>query len=124
MNETMQNKNRYCGVMLSKQPDDSISVYDWTKQHQTTSTASNPTTPDWARSSKYNLDMGKMEMSGPTKAELHNKKIACFGTTTGAEGHRKMLLEVARRTGHLVGSKPHPHLGNMSSPHHKDHPSV
>jgi hypothetical protein len=51
--------------------------------------------PDWAHSSKYNPDMGKMEMSGPTKAELHDKKIACFGTTTGAEGHRKMLLEVA-----------------------------
>jgi hypothetical protein len=26
--------------------------------------------------------------------------------------------------GHLVGSEPHSHLGNMSSPHHKDHPSV
>jgi hypothetical protein len=51
--------------------------------------------PDWARSSKYNPDMGKMEMSGPTKAELRDKKIAHFGTTTRAEGHQKMLLEVA-----------------------------
>jgi hypothetical protein len=51
--------------------------------------------PDWARSSKYNLDMGKMEMSGPTKAELRDKKIAHFGTTTREEGHQKMLLGVA-----------------------------
>jgi hypothetical protein len=50
---------------------------------------------DWAHSSKYNPDMGKMEMSGPTKAELHDKKITRFGTTTRAEGHQKMLLEVA-----------------------------
>jgi len=42
---------------------------------------------DWVRSSKYNPDMGKMEMSGPTKAELRDKKITCFGTTSGAEGH-------------------------------------
>jgi len=40
--------------------------------------------PDWARSYKYNLDM---EMSGPTKAKLRDKKIAHFSTTTGAEGH-------------------------------------
>jgi len=80
--------------------------------------------PDWARLSKYNPDTGKMEMSGPTKAELHNKKIARFGTTTRAEGHQKMLLEVARRTGHLVGNEPHPHLGNMSSPRHEDHPLI
>ena len=80
--------------------------------------------PDWVRSSKYNLDMGKMEMSGPTKAELCDKKIARFGTTTRAEGHQKMLLEVARRTGHLVGGEPHPHLGNISSPCHEDHPLV
>src|SRR5882762_11171140 len=79
---------------------------------------------DWARSSKYNPDTGKMEMSGPTKAEIRDKKITRFGTTTGAEGHRKMLLGVARRTGLLVGNEPHPHLGNMSSPHHEDHPSV
>ena len=79
--------------------------------------------PDWARMSKYNPDTGKMEMSGPTKAKLHNKKIARFGTT-GAEGHQKMLPKVARRTGHLVGSEPHPHLGNMSSPRHEDYPSV
>jgi hypothetical protein len=74
--------------------------------------------PDRARSSKYNPDTGKMEMSGPTKAELRDKKITCFGTTTGAEKHRKMLLGVARRTGLLVGNEPHPHLGNMSSPRH------
>ena len=42
---------------------------------------------DWAHSSKYNLDTGKMEMSGPTKAELRDKKIARFGTTTRVEGH-------------------------------------
>ena len=35
-----------------------------------------------------------------------------------------MLLEVAKMTGHLVGGEPHPHLGNMSSPRHKDHPLV
>jgi len=51
--------------------------------------------PDWARSSKYNPDTGKMEMSGPTKAELRDKKITRFGTTTGVEGHQKMLLGVA-----------------------------
>src|SRR5882762_5639739 len=79
---------------------------------------------DWARSSKYNPDTGKMEMSGPTKAEIRDKKITRFGTTTGVEGHQKMLLGVARRTGLLVGNEPHPHLGNMSSPHHEDHPSV
>ena len=43
--------------------------------------------PDWVRSSKYNLDMGKMEMSGPTKAKLCDKKITHFGITTGAERH-------------------------------------
>jgi hypothetical protein len=80
--------------------------------------------PEWAHSSKYNPDMGKMEISGPTKAKLRNKKITHFGTTTRVEGHRKMLLEVAQRMGHLVGGGPHPHLGNMSSPRHKDHPSV
>jgi hypothetical protein len=80
--------------------------------------------PDWAHSSKYNPDMGKMEMSGPTKAKLHNKKITPFGTTTRAEGHQKMLLEVARKMGHLVGGEPHPHLGNMSSLRHEDHPLV
>jgi hypothetical protein len=80
--------------------------------------------PDWARSSKYNPDMGKMEMSNPTKAELRDNKITHFGTSTGAEGHRKMLLEVDQKTGHLMGGEPHPHLGNMSSPHHKDPPLV
>jgi hypothetical protein len=79
---------------------------------------------DWACLSKYNPDMGKMEMSGPTKAKLCNKKITRFGTTTRAEGHQKMLLEVAQKMGHLVGGEPHLHLGNMSSPHHEDHPLV
>jgi hypothetical protein len=79
--------------------------------------------PDWARMSKYNLSMGKMELHGPTKAEIHSKKIARFGTTR-AEGHRKMLLEVAQKAEHLTGGEPHPHLGNMSSPRHKDHPLV
>ena len=50
---------------------------------------------DWAHLSKYNPDTGKMEMSGPTKAKLCDKKIARFGTTTRVEGHQKMLLEVA-----------------------------
>ena len=68
--------------------------------------------------------MGKMEMSGPTKAELRDKKITHFGTTTRVEGHQKMLLEVAQKVGLLMGGEPHPHLGNMSSPHHKDHPLV
>jgi hypothetical protein len=43
---------------------------------------------------KYNPSTGKMELDGLTKAELCDKKIAHF-STTGAEGHQKMLLEVA-----------------------------
>src|ERR1700676_967960 len=35
-----------------------------------------------------------------------------------------MLLEVAPKVGLLTGGEPHPHLGNMSSPHHEDHPLV
>jgi hypothetical protein len=58
--------------------------------------------PDWARSSKFNPDTGKMEMSGPTKAELRDKKITHFGTTARVEGHRKMLLEVAQKVGLLT----------------------
>jgi hypothetical protein len=49
---------------------------------------------DWAHMPKYNPCMGKMELGGLTKAELCDKKITCFGTTR-AEGHQKMLLEVA-----------------------------
>ena len=80
---------------------------------------------DWANMPKYSTTQaqGKWNLMVSPKTELCNKKIACFSTTR-AEGHQKMFLEVAWKMGHLTGDIPHTQLGNMSPSCHEDHPLV
>ena len=74
--------------------------------------------PDWAEQTWYNPLMGEVEPTGYTKAEQN------VGKLHGGILHDRILLEVSNTLGLTMNSKPHPHLGNISCPQHKDHPLV
>ena len=82
--------------------------------------------PSWAPIKVYNPTMGKAEYSAMTKGQDRNQKIARLNkqSTTAGDAHRKLLCRVATNLNLMVNGAPHPNLGNISSPQHKDHPEV
>ena len=74
--------------------------------------------PDWAEKMRYNPNTGGLESTGHTKAELNADQ------PRGGELHDGILLQVSNILGLSKDGKPHPCLGNMSSPRHEDHPLV
>ena len=74
--------------------------------------------PDWAEQMWYNPHMGEVEPTGYTKAERNAGKLH------GGTLHDRILLQVSNSLGLSKDGKPHPCLGNISSPRHEDHPLV
>src|ERR1700720_1763487 len=70
--------------------------------------------------------MGKAEYSAMMKGQDRNQKIARLNkqSTTAGDAHQKLYHRVATDLNLMVNRAPHPNLGNISSPRHKDHPEV
>jgi hypothetical protein len=74
--------------------------------------------PDWATTKVWDAQMGSVVMTGTTKSELRNQRVAA--------GNRQedYVLRVATELGLLVNGHPHPYIGNIASPTHTDHPAI
>ena len=74
--------------------------------------------PAWAEVTCFNPFTQEVEPSGFTKDEWANLKSG------GSKVHEELLLQVSNTLKLTISGKPTLHLGNMSSPHHTDHPLV
>jgi len=74
--------------------------------------------PDWEQVTRWDPQSGTVVKTDTTKAELRNKR--------GAAGNRNETLRSAlsERLGLSVNGQPHPHLGDIASPRHVDHPDL
>ncbi len=65
--------------------------------------------PDWAEAVRYDHTAQTVVSTGMTKMDRINQKLQ---------------LDLAKQLGLMVEGKPHPRLGNLSSPRHEDHPAL
>ena len=79
--------------------------------------------PDWAEAVKYNHIAQAVVSTGMTKMDRINQKVSGHSVQGSAE-HAQLQLDLAKQLGLMVTGKPHPHLGNLSSPRHEDHPEL
>ena len=55
--------------------------------------------------------------------DLINQKVSGQSIQGSAE-HARLQLDLAKQLGLVIAGRPHPCLGNLSSPRHKDHPAL
>jgi hypothetical protein len=78
--------------------------------------------PDWAEKMRYDPATKQVVLSGVTKGKARASRPS--HKKGGAVEHNRLLTTMARRHQLMIGGAPHPHLGNISSPRHEDHPLV
>jgi hypothetical protein len=74
--------------------------------------------PSWAKKLKYDPGTGMVKPMGVTKEENWNQRAQEDRPTKQA----RLLLSISNHLGLTVNDVPNPHLGNISSPRHEDHP--
>lgn len=74
--------------------------------------------PDWESVTRWNYQSGTVEKTETTRGEARNRRVAA--------GNRVDSLRSALsdRLGLSVDGQPHPHLGDIASPRHTDHPEL
>ena len=73
--------------------------------------------PNWAEAVKYDHVAQAVVSTGMTKMDRINQKVSGCSVQGSAE-HARLQL------GLIVAGKPHPRMGNLSSPQHEDHPEL
>jgi hypothetical protein len=79
--------------------------------------------PNWAEAMKYDHVAQVVVSTGMTKMDRINQKVSGRSIQGSAE-HAHLQLNLAKQLGLIVVGKPHPHMGNLSSPRHEDHPEL
>jgi hypothetical protein len=77
--------------------------------------------PNWAEAVKYNHVAQLVISTGMTEMDHINQKVSGRSIQGSAE-HARLQLDLAKQLGLIVAGKPHPCMGNLSSPRHEDHP--
>ena len=71
--------------------------------------------PNWAKAVKYDHVAQAVVSTGMTKMDRINQKVSGRSVHGSAE-HARLQLDLAKQLGLIVAGKPHPHMGNLSSP--------
>jgi hypothetical protein len=79
--------------------------------------------PNWAKAVKYDHIAQVVVSTGMTKMDCINQKVSGHSIQGSAE-HVRLQLDLAKQLGLIIAGKPHPHMGNLSSPQHEDHPEL
>ena len=79
--------------------------------------------PNWAEAMKYDHVAQVVVSTGMTKMDRINQKVSGCSVQGSAE-HARLQLDLAKQLGLIIAGKPHPCMGNLSSPWHEDHPEL
>jgi hypothetical protein len=84
--------------------------------------------PAWAKALQYDPHTKTIISTGITKCKLNNQR-AISGKklstkSIGSTEHAWLQLKLAHQLNLVMNGWPHACLGNLSSPHHEDHPAL
>ena len=79
--------------------------------------------PKWAETVWYNHTAQTVVSTGKSKMNLINQKVSGWSIQDSAE-HARLQLNLVKQLGLVIAGRPHPHLGNLSSPRQEDHPAL
>jgi hypothetical protein len=71
--------------------------------------------PDWAEAVQYEHTAQVVVSTGMTKMDCINQKVS-GRSVQGSTEHARLQLDLAKQLGLVIAGKPHPCLGNLSSP--------